>query len=411
MMADEFGGEIPVGPFALIGDDSIGAGIVDDPARQPLPGRADAQPRPVHDRPGRPRGGQGRRDVEDVARTVHIARQLGEPMPIAAERHRRACTTATRTSTASDRRRTTQHDRTDRQPRRRSGSSPAASTCTAPETLAAGRRAVAADRRDARRRRRRSRSRSSGSRCSPTPTRSGACMLEANADDRLRRRDRLDAHVLARPRCGSPASTRCASRCCTCTPRPTATLPWATIDMDFMNLNQAAHGDREFGYIQTRLGVRPQDRRRPRQRPAASPSGSAAGRGPPRAAPRCARCGWPGSATTCATSPSPRATRSRPSCGSASRSTPTASTTWSRVVDAVGRRRRRRAGRRVRATSTTSPPSCGAAATGTSRCATAPRIELGLRHVPRPTAASAPSPRTSRTSAACASCPAWPCSG
>ena len=32
-------------------------------------------------------------------------------------------------------------------------------------------------------------------------------------------------------------------------------LPWATIDMDFMNLNQAAHGDREFGFIQTRLGV------------------------------------------------------------------------------------------------------------------------------------------------------------
>ena len=34
-----------------------------------------------------------------------------------------------------------------------------------------------------------------------------------------------------------------------------AALPWATIDMDFMNLNQAAHGDREFGYIQSRLGV------------------------------------------------------------------------------------------------------------------------------------------------------------
>jgi L-arabinose isomerase len=32
-------------------------------------------------------------------------------------------------------------------------------------------------------------------------------------------------------------------------------LPWADIDMDFMNLNQAAHGDREFGYIATRLGV------------------------------------------------------------------------------------------------------------------------------------------------------------
>jgi L-arabinose isomerase len=32
-------------------------------------------------------------------------------------------------------------------------------------------------------------------------------------------------------------------------------LPWDTIDMDFMNLNQAAHGDREFGFVQTRLGV------------------------------------------------------------------------------------------------------------------------------------------------------------
>ncbi len=32
-------------------------------------------------------------------------------------------------------------------------------------------------------------------------------------------------------------------------------LPWATIDMDFMNLNQAAHGDREFGYIQSRIGL------------------------------------------------------------------------------------------------------------------------------------------------------------
>lgn len=31
-------------------------------------------------------------------------------------------------------------------------------------------------------------------------------------------------------------------------------LPWATIDMDFMNLNQAAHGDREFGFICARMG-------------------------------------------------------------------------------------------------------------------------------------------------------------
>ena len=32
-------------------------------------------------------------------------------------------------------------------------------------------------------------------------------------------------------------------------------IPWSTIDMDFMNLNQAAHGDREFGYILSRLGI------------------------------------------------------------------------------------------------------------------------------------------------------------
>jgi len=32
-------------------------------------------------------------------------------------------------------------------------------------------------------------------------------------------------------------------------------LPWGEIDFDFMNLNQAAHGDREFGYIESRLGI------------------------------------------------------------------------------------------------------------------------------------------------------------
>ena len=33
-------------------------------------------------------------------------------------------------------------------------------------------------------------------------------------------------------------------------------LPWSEIDMDFMNLNQSAHGDREFGFMETRMGVR-----------------------------------------------------------------------------------------------------------------------------------------------------------
>ena len=33
-------------------------------------------------------------------------------------------------------------------------------------------------------------------------------------------------------------------------------IPWDGIDMDFMNLNQSAHGDREYGFINARLGVR-----------------------------------------------------------------------------------------------------------------------------------------------------------
>lgn len=33
-------------------------------------------------------------------------------------------------------------------------------------------------------------------------------------------------------------------------------LPWDTIDMDFMNLNQSAHGDREFGFLASRMGKR-----------------------------------------------------------------------------------------------------------------------------------------------------------
>jgi L-arabinose isomerase len=32
-------------------------------------------------------------------------------------------------------------------------------------------------------------------------------------------------------------------------------IPWASIDMDFMNLNQSAHGDREFGFIATRMRI------------------------------------------------------------------------------------------------------------------------------------------------------------
>ena len=81
-MADEFGGEIPVGPFALIGDDSIGRGVVEtlDAHRSPAVLMRNHGVFTV--------GKDARAAVkaavmcEDVARTVHFARQLGEPTPI-----------------------------------------------------------------------------------------------------------------------------------------------------------------------------------------------------------------------------------------------------------------------------------------------------------------------------------------
>jgi L-ribulose-5-phosphate 4-epimerase len=81
-MADEFGGEIPIGPFALIGDDSIGRGIVDTLSGH----RSTAVLMRSH---GVFTIGKSARAAvksavmcEDVARTVHIARQLGSPLPI-----------------------------------------------------------------------------------------------------------------------------------------------------------------------------------------------------------------------------------------------------------------------------------------------------------------------------------------
>jgi L-ribulose-5-phosphate 4-epimerase len=81
-MADEFGGEIPVGPFAIVGDDSIGRGIVETLRghRSPAVLMANHGVFAV--------GADARAAVkaavmcEDAARTVHLARQLGEPVPM-----------------------------------------------------------------------------------------------------------------------------------------------------------------------------------------------------------------------------------------------------------------------------------------------------------------------------------------
>ncbi|MEU4216831.1 L-ribulose-5-phosphate 4-epimerase [Actinoplanes sp. NPDC026623] len=83
MIADEFGGEIPIGPFALIGDDSIGRGIVEtlEGHRSPAVLMRNHGVFTV--------GATAKAAVkaavmcEDVARTVHISRQLGEPVRIA----------------------------------------------------------------------------------------------------------------------------------------------------------------------------------------------------------------------------------------------------------------------------------------------------------------------------------------
>ncbi|MEH1125467.1 L-ribulose-5-phosphate 4-epimerase [Micromonospora sp. CPCC 206061] len=82
-MADEFGGEIPVGPFALIGNDDIGKGIVST-----LSGHR--SPAVLMQNHGVFTIGKSAKAAvkaavmcEDVARTVHIARSLGPLIPIA----------------------------------------------------------------------------------------------------------------------------------------------------------------------------------------------------------------------------------------------------------------------------------------------------------------------------------------
>lgn len=79
-MADEFGGEIPVGPFALIGGEEIGKGIVETLAGH----RSPAVLMRNHGvfTIGGTAGAAVKAAVmcEDVARTVHLSRQLGEPL-------------------------------------------------------------------------------------------------------------------------------------------------------------------------------------------------------------------------------------------------------------------------------------------------------------------------------------------
>ncbi|MCL1870527.1 MAG: L-arabinose isomerase [Promicromonosporaceae bacterium] len=79
-------------------------------------------------------------------------------------------------------------------------------------------------------------------------------MLDANADDRV-------LGVITWMHTFSPAKMWIAGLDALRKPllhlhtQADVELPWDTIDFDFMNLNQAAHGDREYAYIASRLGV------------------------------------------------------------------------------------------------------------------------------------------------------------
>jgi L-ribulose-5-phosphate 4-epimerase len=82
MMADEFGGEVPIGPFALIGDDSIGRGIVDTLRGSRSPAVLMASHGPFTIGKDAQAAVKAAVMVEDVARTVHIACQAGIPKTI-----------------------------------------------------------------------------------------------------------------------------------------------------------------------------------------------------------------------------------------------------------------------------------------------------------------------------------------
>lgn len=184
-------------------------------------------------------------------------------------------------------------------------------------------------------------------------------------------------------------------------------IPWDTIDMDFMNLNQAAHGDREFGYIQTRLSV---------------PRTTVAGHvGDPRTT---ARIGsWMRAALGAAELRSLRIARfgdnmrdvavtegdkvEAESHFGVSVNTYSVNDLAKAVYD-VSDPEIDKLVQEYEDTYAVAE-NCAAAANATRRCAKAPASNWACG-TSWPTA-SARSPPTSRTSAICANCPAWPCSG
>lgn len=82
MVADEFGGDVPVGPFALIGDEQIGEGIVRTLEHSRSPAVLMQNHGPFTIGPDAGSALKAAVMLEEVAQAVHLACQLGEPIPI-----------------------------------------------------------------------------------------------------------------------------------------------------------------------------------------------------------------------------------------------------------------------------------------------------------------------------------------
>jgi L-ribulose-5-phosphate 4-epimerase len=81
-IADEFGGEIPVGPFALIGDEEIGRGVVETLTGHRSPAVLMRSHGVFTIGPGPLEAIKAAVMCEDAARTVHLARALGDAVPL-----------------------------------------------------------------------------------------------------------------------------------------------------------------------------------------------------------------------------------------------------------------------------------------------------------------------------------------
>ncbi|MGW4248451.1 L-ribulose-5-phosphate 4-epimerase [Nocardia sp. NPDC004722] len=81
-MADEFGGEIPVGPFALIGGDDIGRGVVETLVGHRSPAVLMRNHGVFTIGPDARSAVKAAVMCEDVARTAHLAHEIGQPIPI-----------------------------------------------------------------------------------------------------------------------------------------------------------------------------------------------------------------------------------------------------------------------------------------------------------------------------------------